>query len=492
MKMMFHVVMLSVALSVTAGDVGGMDGLPAEDRSLAVAVANGKAFTSALLAKEDSPTNSTILVYDSAVTLLDGKEVAIKGSVASVSKTWKSCIAGYVKGDPGREYVVSVSVGSVRQQPVTVDCLVSSKCSDGCSALKVGQGVVLSGKFVGDGFAIGGHRLCDASFVPDKAYGKAEEMLRKAGDSLLADCLVLPAPFLSLDGKVRRRLCEKAECALAAYPGMGIPSGYRPFTRKEWTAVAEEAGYAEEVYSDDGYLVLGNGLRGRLMVHRLTGRTVVAWSGCDLNGKDALTAGPIDVITCMKNFLAEDDDAQFRQAKEICSGVVKVMSGRVWIVGHSLGGSLAAYAVLALGDVGDRLEAATFNGLGMLRKQYSAMDATARAGAARRLVNVYSDGDPVFALDNLSMLKRLNCELIHPGRSYFLESPEIRVRIEDPLMDVLHAIQQCHGLEELCRQMEEQSPRGYGRWIVVALIVAGALIFLVCVVLLVRKVYLRG
>ena len=53
-------------------------------------------------------------------------------------------------------------------------------------------------------------------------------------------------------------------------------------SREEWRRSTEKLGYADAVYSDDGYFILGNGLRGRFMVHRVMNRVVVAWSGCDL------------------------------------------------------------------------------------------------------------------------------------------------------------------------------------------------------------------
>ena len=440
---------------------------------LAVEVSDGQALTKTLLAKTAFPSNAFSRSFNSTAAVLDGRKVAIRGSVASVSETLSSRARNVLLGNSSKEYVVSVLLGTVRQQPVNIRCVMSVTESTRCPDLKVGRRVALVGTFTRDGGLFGGVKLQDAFFVKDETYKKAEDFLNQAGEALPFDRLMPPEPFGTLDGSSRRELTEKAECALAAYPATSLPWGFRPFSREEWALVASESGYAEETYSDDGYFVLGNGLRGRLMVHRLTGLSVVSWSGCDLSGADALTAGTADLMVCLKHLFEGDVNAQFKQAYEICRAVVGIRKGKIWIVGHSLGGSIATYIALALEDCGNRVEVASFNGLGISARIGRQMDAASRARAARRIVNVFSESDPICNLDESGLLSLFSLEPMHFGRSYFLESPSVPCQTDNLLKQEALSIRQRHGLEELHHQMEEQSPSA-DWWIVATLVVIGA------------------
>ena len=479
-KILLCVVALWAVWSVSANSAAKeeTDKLPL----LAVAVSDGQALVKILLAKAASSFKAFDRSFNFAATFLDGRKVAVKGSIASVSETLPSRARNVLLGNSSKEYAVSVLLGSVRQQPVNIRCVMSVADSARCPDLKVGRRVVLVGTFARDGGLFGGFVLQDALFVDDETYKKAEDFLNQAGDSLPFDRLMPPEPFATLDGSSRRELTEKAECALAAYPDKSLPWGFRPFSREEWALVASEFGYAEETYSDDGYFVLGNGLRGRLMVHRLARLSVVSWSGCDLLGADALTAGTADLMVCLKHLFEGDVNAQFKQAYEISKAVVGTRKGKIWIVGHSLGGSIATYIALALEECGDRVEVASFNGLGISARIGRQMDAASRARAARRIVNVFSESDPIYNLDATGLLSLFSLEPMHFGRSYFLENQNVPCQTDNPLKQEVLAIRQRHGLEELHHQMEAQSPGGNWWWIVSALV-------LVCVCSLVGALW---
>lgn len=188
-------------------------------------------------------------------------------------------------------------------------------------------------------------------------------------------------------------LLRLASCANAAYPGVDIPKGYRPFTDEEWRACGLDA-YAMEAYAGDGYLHYTSGLRARLMVATGSGDIVVAWSGCDF---DNGTSGAIDASAVTKQYFGYLD-SQYEQALKIMNGVLASTTGRVEVAGHSLGGGLTTYVVAACQDDAGRVTGATFNGLGLSKLLQARLSSAARRKAEASVVNVKSSADPVFVM----------------------------------------------------------------------------------------------
>lgn len=188
-------------------------------------------------------------------------------------------------------------------------------------------------------------------------------------------------------------LLRLAACANAAYPGVEIPKGYRPFTETEWRACGLDA-VAMAPYAGDGYLQYATGLRARLMASKDSDDVVVAWSGCDFdNGSSGFT----DASSVTKQYFGYLD-GQYAQALRIMNGVLNSTSGRVEVVGHSLGGGLTTYVVAACSDDKGRVTGATFNGLGLSRMLQSRLSAAERRRAENSIVNVKSSADPVFVM----------------------------------------------------------------------------------------------
>ena len=200
--------------------------------------------------------------------------------------------------------------------------------------------------------------------------------------------------YYQLSDSERKELVWMAKAANAAYPGVSKPLGYRSFSRKEWNACAD--GCDEIVYTDDGYFNVGSGLRGRLMANMLNeGRVILALSGCDLD-LNTVGAGLQDVSQCVKHYFT-CTARQYEQALKIMNGVLASKPRTdLWIVGHSLGGSLTTYLALNLPDGRTRIKCATFNGYGL--SPFLMGKASATTIAAQRLRNVYAEGDPIYKI----------------------------------------------------------------------------------------------
>ena len=188
-------------------------------------------------------------------------------------------------------------------------------------------------------------------------------------------------------------LLRLAACANAAYPGVEIPKGYRPFTETEWRACGLDA-VAMAPYAGDGYLHYATGLRARLLASEESDGIVVAWSGCDF---DSGSGGFTDASSVTKQYFGYLD-SQYAQALRIMNGVLASTSGRVEVVGHSLGGGLTTYVVAACDDGKGRVTGTTFNGLGPSRMLQARLTASERRRAESSIVNVKSSADPVFVM----------------------------------------------------------------------------------------------
>lgn len=221
--------------------------------------------------------------------------------------------------------------------------------------------------------------------------------------------------FTDLSEDERKELVWMAKAANAAYPGVSKPLGYRSFSRREWDACA--AGCNEFIYTEDGYFNVGSsGLRGRLMVNMLNeGRVVLALSGCDFEqGREEFLK---DIKQCVSHYIGIKT-AQYEQALKIMNGVLSSKPRTdLWIVGHSLGGSLTTYLALHLPEGRTRIKCATFNGYGLSPRFKCGSEKEALA--AGRLRNVYCEGDPIY--NNVLTMKLQLPGARHLGPSYSLK-----------------------------------------------------------------------
>ena len=319
------------------------------------------------------------------------------------------------------------------------------------------------------------------------------------------------SPYADLGGADRQRLLEMGMCARTAYyrPGglpVVLPKGYRPFSGREWAAVSARAKTKDGVYSADGYFGLRNGLRGRFMVHVPSGRTVIAWSGCDtIVGDDADFEGLKDILASASHLLFKNTFLQYNQALDISRAILSERPGKTWIVGHSLGGSITAYIAARLEEKAGDVEYATFNALGVTGTIADGMDAASLARCESHLVNVYCNNDPIYnnfptnkvpVRDSERFAQKLARGLLdfplvslprHLGKSYCLkyqvldESLPNAAEVSD-LVERLKPWTYFHSINELIRQMELHD-RPCVTWTVVSCTVAGFIGAIVLVLL---------
>lgn len=221
--------------------------------------------------------------------------------------------------------------------------------------------------------------------------------------------------YYQLSDSERKELVWMAKAASAAYPDGDKPLGYRSFTLKEWNACSKEC--PELVYTEDGFFNVGSGLRGRVMVHMVNeGRVILALSGCDFDFEGLIKDG---INTCVMHYIGSTP-GQYQQALKLMEGILAAKQrSALWIVGHSLGGSLTTYLALEIPQSRTRVKCATFNGYGL--SPFSEVSEEKKRIAATRLRNVYCDGDPVYNLKDILLkvphLKRLPSPR-HFGASY--------------------------------------------------------------------------
>ena len=235
--------------------------------------------------------------------------------------------------------------------------------------------------------------------------------------------------YAQLSDDERKELVWMAKAAKAAYSDGEKPLGYRSLTKSEWERFS--AGCSEISYEEDGAFTVGSGLRGRLMVNMVNeGRVVLSLCGVDdvdMGGglsktvKDVLASK--DIRACLEHYDGRCTPEQYRQALSLMLGVLESKPrSDLWIVGHSLGGSLTTFLAIHLPECRTRVKCATFNGYGLSPKL--AVAENARENAAKRLVNVYAEGDPIYnwklPCDVLLTILDMKAPPVHFGPSYSL------------------------------------------------------------------------
>ena len=231
--------------------------------------------------------------------------------------------------------------------------------------------------------------------------------------------------YAQLSDDERKELVWMAKAAKAAYADEAKPLGYRSFTYAEWDACSKDC--SELSYCEDGSFIVGSGLRGRLMVHMVNeGRVVLALCGVDDFKPDSGLAAALaskDLTACFQHYEGRCTPDQYRQALKLMNGILRSKPrSNLWIVGHSLGGSLTTFLAIHLPECQTRIKCATFNGYGLSSKLVVVENA--RENAAKRLVNVYAEGDPIYnwklPCDVLLTILDMKTPPVHLGPSYSL------------------------------------------------------------------------
>lgn len=211
--------------------------------------------------------------------------------------------------------------------------------------------------------------------------------------------------YESLSSGKKDALIEDAKLAKAAYENEPIPEGYRPATMAEFSEYIgkdmvaqrhyirynQHTGYFDSIGNRDvGWLGLGsgdgNGLDGRLLVNEADGSIVLAFRGSEASYNDWVRTDFYQPIGGLPE--------QYTYASEMLNFLVNNTSDgkpEIKVVGHSLGGGLAAYSTLNCSDV-SRVNTSTFNAAGLYPRN---VNRTNISEASRKINNVRVDRDAV-------------------------------------------------------------------------------------------------
>lgn len=199
----------------------------------------------------------------------------------------------------------------------------------------------------------------------------------------------------------RNQQLENARLAKAAYAGESIPQGYRAATRNEFYKYVGLTSQMNLVYNEqtgqfstlDNYGIFwdsNNGLAGSLLVNESDGSLVLAFRGTDKAGDwgSNLWQGVGGV------------PEQYEEAAEILQNIVRNSEEegkQINVVGHSLGGGLAAYSTIECDDL-SRVTTTTFNAAGLYPTN---IDDNKIGEASRHIANIRVDDDPVSGMTGL-------------------------------------------------------------------------------------------
>ena len=193
---------------------------------------------------------------------------------------------------------------------------------------------------------------------------------------------------------------EHASAAYRVNPS--LPDGYIPLPAAEFEKLGlpsarfryePETGYLEDA---DGI-----GFGARLSRIEKGDEIVVAFRGSNAPGEDE---------HWMQDWVVDAHQGgggtpkQYLYGAELLSEVRRSFPGyRIIVTGHSLGGGIAAYSTVLLQDAG-RLRCVTFNAAGISSITLRAIPKDAVSGAAKRIANVRSKGDPVSAIPGTQLV----------------------------------------------------------------------------------------
>lgn len=196
------------------------------------------------------------------------------------------------------------------------------------------------------------------------------------------------------------------ELAASAYRSSpGLPSGYRPLSLDEFAKL----GIASDRYRyepESGFIedLGGAGFGARLSCKENGDVTVVAFRGSNAPGEDE---------HWMQDWVVDAHQGgggvprQYIYGTEVLSAARNAFPDNELVVtGHSLGGGIAAYSAMNLAKPG-RLVCATYNAAGISAMTLLSTPKDIVAGAASRISNIRSKGDPVSAIPGTQLVGKI-------------------------------------------------------------------------------------
>lgn len=193
---------------------------------------------------------------------------------------------------------------------------------------------------------------------------------------------------------------EHSAAAYRIHPD--LPDGYAPLSQAEFEALDVPSGrYLYEAAS--GYVEDSGsaGFGARLSRRKDGGKIVVAFRGSNSPGEDE---------HWMQDWIDDTYQGgggipiQYSCGAELLSAVRRAFPhADLTVAGHSLGGGIAAYATIMLGDA-ERIFCATYNAAGISRIVLMSLPAESVARAASLTANIRSKGDPVSAIPGTQLV----------------------------------------------------------------------------------------
>ena len=206
-----------------------------------------------------------------------------------------------------------------------------------------------------------------------------------------------------LSGEKHEAFILAGEHAAAAYRGGILPDGYVPFTSSEVQSLSLPSGrfsYDEST----GFLEVTDGSGFAARLSRRGGERVVAFRGSNAPGEDE---------HWMQDWEADAKQGggatptQYVDGADVLARVRRAFPGdRITTVGHSLGGGIAAYAMIVSEKL-ENVQCATFNAAGISAVTLMAMPADAVGRAGEKISNIRSKGDPVSAIPGTSLVGKI-------------------------------------------------------------------------------------
>ena len=259
--------------------------------------------------------------------------------------------------------------------------------------------------------AFAGCRLLETGYGNDNvvvlASSKAVSETTDAAKSTVAWTEAKVLSFADdLDRDQHRHFIEIGEHVAAAYrSGPGLPRGYCPLSMEEFARLDIASGrYRYE--PETGFIedVVGVGFGARISRQEEGDVIVVAFRGSNAPGEDE---------HWMQDWVVDAHQGgggtprQYIYGAEILSAVRNAFpDAELTVTGHSLGGGIAAYSTINLAKPG-RLACVTYNAAGISTITLLSLPKDILGGAAGRISNIRSRGDPVSAIPGTQLVGKI-------------------------------------------------------------------------------------
>ncbi len=256
--------------------------------------------------------------------------------------------------------------------------------------------------------ALSGCRLLETGYGDDNAIIRTSADTVSAASATARSTLAWAgAKVMSfgddLDPDKQARFISIGEHSAAAYRvHLALPEGYAPISSEEFAKLSLDSGryrYEEETGFIEDIEGVGFGARLSRLVEG--NEIVVAFRGSNAPGEDE---------HWMQDWIHDAQQGGGGTPKQYIYGVELLSEVRrafpdaaIVVTGHSLGGGIAAYSTINLSEP-RQLVCATYNAAGISSITLLTIPKDVAEGAAKRIFNIRSKGDPVSAIPGTQLV----------------------------------------------------------------------------------------